>query len=43
MNYEDCNEMREYERRIKECKNRDYTEDELREWQLWAEKWVEQE
>lgn len=35
------NEYREYERRLAELKSRDYTQEELEEWRVWAESWAE--
>ena len=40
MNYDEHQEVREYEKRIQNLKNQ-YTEEELTEWKRWAEKWAE--
>lgn len=43
MDYNDFNEVREYEKRIQNLKSRDYTEEELEEWKTWAESWIDTE
>tara|TARA_B100000900_G_C20262603_1_gene586626 strand:- start:65 stop:196 length:132 start_codon:yes stop_codon:yes gene_type:complete len=43
MDYNDFNEIREYEKRIQNLKSRDYTEEELKEWKTWAESWTNTE
>ena len=37
---DDKQEVREYEKRIQNLKNQ-YTDEELREWKRWAEKWAD--
>ena len=43
MNYNEDQEVREYEKRIQNLKSRDYTQEELEDWKSWAESWVDTE
>ena len=41
MKFNEYQEYRAYEERLEKLKSRDYTESELEEWRVWAEKWAE--
>ena len=41
MKFNEYQEYREYEERLEKLKSREYTDDELDDWRIWAEKWAD--